>query len=157
MIFIKGCSGKEKPQKAALRLILIQSPSWFNPYGHICGWFGGSVLLKTNTARFRNLLEGLMELRKAIKPRGLVYYSDNTQTKISKGQRHRQQSLGEVERTFPVVISWWGPADSPYFQHEVLCTIHGVWLTRKSLLLWCPGSPLGLDHTYVTDHPRGWC
>jgi len=83
---------------------------------------------------FSNLLEGLMELRKAIKPRGLVYYSEMTQTKISKGKRHREQSLGEARHTSPVVLSRWSPVDSPDFPHEVLCIIHGVWSTRKALL-----------------------
>ena len=46
-----------------------------------------------STFGFDNLLEGLMEFRKAVIL--TVYYRQMLQTKISKGKRHRGQSPGD--------------------------------------------------------------
>lgn len=58
-------------------------------------------MLPQTTARFNNLLERLTELRKAIKPRGLVYYSERTQTKVSKREEAQRAESGRGQAYIP--------------------------------------------------------
>lgn len=55
------------------------------------------------TLRFRDLLEGLAELRKAVIIMFMVYYSKRLEIKIGKGKRCTGQNPGETRHKLPGV------------------------------------------------------
>lgn len=61
-------------------------------------------VLKT-TFRFHDWFKGLTKLRKALMLTFLVYCSERTQIKISKGKKHMRQGPGDIIYELPVLPS----------------------------------------------------
>lgn len=71
-----------------------------------------------------DLPEGLTELEKALMLTFMVYCSERTEVKISKGKRCRGQGPGETRCELPVVVSQWNCMDSTYFSQQLCVTTH---------------------------------
>ena len=83
------------------------------------------------TLRFRDLLEGLTELRKAVIIMFMVCYSERLEIKISKGKRCTGQSPGETRHKLPVV-SPSGVIRQYLFLSSMSCDdMHGVLPIRE--------------------------